>query len=656
MPQFRIVVILSGIFAVQNFIPILLLTNGGPGTATLVPGLDMYQSAFQNDQYGYGMAIGTLLFVVMLVFTLAAMRLLRSGPPEPPTSPSHQEVRFCNAHECEEEPSAAAALAATVVLTAAAGCSSGGSSAAAAAAAAPSSSRPNCRPTPARSRRRTTPACKALTQQYEAAHKNVTVQWLPNNTASITAANAHAGEPGLRRQRPRPGVGAVRPGHLRRHAERPAAEHQAVPGRSPTRTCRATPAGCRLFTACTIPYMTSPNGDIDIILGSNVETGMFYSKAAFAKAGITSTPTTWAEFITDLGKLKAAGVTPFMFADGGLCNPSWFERLATSSLLAGQVSQFDVNHAQVTNGLDVAVGINKGIISMSNPRYAEVWKLLGQLASFSASGESSYDACSDPNATTPPLSTQSMLIQGKVGILWGGSWYIPQLDSAGFTGKYGVFPEPPITSASTPLALGTSTVGMIGGPNGNGQWGVTSQQADGTMTPAKTATVMNFLAWLFTPQHLGNWIKINQSGADIPTETGAPSAQHARAEQPGPVGQGRHGGRRRARRRAVDRGDQLGAAAGPGVHRRVAAVLRVRLAVAVAADQLGAAWATQPTTSTWASTDGRREPAVRSVAHGKTWPVRSPAAPRAAAARGGTACAARLPLDQRRRAARSSSC
>ncbi len=77
MPQFRIVVILSGINAVQNFVPILLLTNGGPGTATLVPGLDMYQSAFQNDQYGYGMAIGTLLFVAMLIFTLAAMRLLR---------------------------------------------------------------------------------------------------------------------------------------------------------------------------------------------------------------------------------------------------------------------------------------------------------------------------------------------------------------------------------------------------------------------------------------------------------------------------------------------------------------------------------------------------------------------------------------------------
>ena len=77
LPQFRIVVILSGIYAVQNFVPILLLTNGGPGTATLVPGLDMYQSAFQNNQYGYGMAIGTLLFAAMLTFTLIATRLLR---------------------------------------------------------------------------------------------------------------------------------------------------------------------------------------------------------------------------------------------------------------------------------------------------------------------------------------------------------------------------------------------------------------------------------------------------------------------------------------------------------------------------------------------------------------------------------------------------
>ena len=86
-----IVVILSGIFAVQNFVPILLLTNGGPGTATMVPGLDMYQSAFQNDQYGYGMAIGTLLFAAMLIFTLAVMPACVPGRTD---RNSTQEVGF----------------------------------------------------------------------------------------------------------------------------------------------------------------------------------------------------------------------------------------------------------------------------------------------------------------------------------------------------------------------------------------------------------------------------------------------------------------------------------------------------------------------------------------------------------------------------------
>ncbi|MGI8449011.1 MAG: ABC transporter substrate-binding protein [Streptosporangiaceae bacterium] len=363
---------------------------------------------------------------------------------------------------------------------------------------------------------------KKLTSQWESAHKGFTVQWLPNNTASITQANATlesqssgGSAPDLVWEQYGPVTSGALPKGLLQNI-RPYLE-------KPNPYVSGNTSWLSLFSKSTLPYMSSPNGDIDIILGSNVETGMIYSKAAFAKAGITTAPASWADFVTDLGRLKAAGVTPMMFADGGLCNPSWFERLATSSLLAGQASQFDVNHAQVTNGLDVAVGIHKGIISMTNPRYAEVWKLLGQLVRYSGSGQSGYDACSNPNATSPPLSTQALLIQGKVGLLWGGSWFIPQLESAGYTGKFGVFPDPPITTASSPLASGTSTVGIIGGPNGNGQWGVTSAQADHSMTPAKTKTVMNLVAWLFTPQHLGYWIKINQSGADIPTETAAPT-------------------------------------------------------------------------------------------------------------------------------------
>jgi raffinose/stachyose/melibiose transport system substrate-binding protein len=407
----------------------------------------------------------------------------------------------------------------------AAACSSGGSSASSGAAASPGSAPVTIKavlpPNTGAISAADNAGLKTLTTQYEAAHKNVTVDWLPNNSSSITQSNATVesqasggAAPDLVWEQYGPVTsGSIPKGFLQNikpYLDKP---NPYVPGNT---------SWLSLFSPSTVPYMTSPDGSIDIILGSNVETGMFYSKDAFAKAGIAAAPTTWADFMTDLGKLKAAGVTPIMFADGGLCNPSWFERLATSSLLAPQVSKFNVNHAQVTTGLDVAVGINKGIISMNNPAYAQVWKILGQLEQYSGSGQSSYEACSPPTQTTPPLTTETLLTQGKVGMLWGGSWYLPQLNSLGFTGKYGVFPEPPITSATSPLATGTSTVGMIGGPNGNGQWGVTSQQADSSMTPAKTATVMDFLAWLFTPQHLGNWIKISGSGAFIPTETDAP--------------------------------------------------------------------------------------------------------------------------------------
>jgi raffinose/stachyose/melibiose transport system substrate-binding protein len=46
-------------------------------------------------------------------------------------------------------------------------------------------------------------------------------------------------------------------------------------------------------------------------------TGVFYNKALAAKAGITSTPSTLADFDADLAKAKKAGITPIVQFDGG---------------------------------------------------------------------------------------------------------------------------------------------------------------------------------------------------------------------------------------------------------------------------------------------------------------------------------------------------
>jgi raffinose/stachyose/melibiose transport system permease protein len=77
MGQIKLNLVLAIIGGVQNFAGILILTNGGPAGATEVPGLYMYNVAFQYGKIGYASAIGVLIFLCILVLTFLNMRYLR---------------------------------------------------------------------------------------------------------------------------------------------------------------------------------------------------------------------------------------------------------------------------------------------------------------------------------------------------------------------------------------------------------------------------------------------------------------------------------------------------------------------------------------------------------------------------------------------------
>lgn len=358
-----------------------------------------------------------------------------------------------------------------------------------------------------------------LTKQFERAHPNVTVDWLPEVASSVVTSNAElvteasgGDAPDVPWEQYAPALSGEIPAgifqNLKPYLDKP---NPYVPGNT---------RWLSLWQPSNLPYMEASNGTVPIIEASDVESDITYNKAAFAKAGIKAAPATWAQWVNDMAALKRVGITPLMIATGGVCDPSWYERVVGTSLLQPVVGKVDVNHATVTSALDDAVGIERGVISMSDPRYAEVWKLIEQLQPYLATGANSYDACSAPNATSPPLSPQSLLIKGKVAMLWLGAWTIPNFDQAGFSGKFGVFPEPTITQATTRYATGVVTKGIVGGPNGVGSWSVTTQKADNTMTPAKTAMVMNFLAYLFTPKNESAWVA-PEGCACIPTDKGA---------------------------------------------------------------------------------------------------------------------------------------
>lgn len=69
-PTTFFVVVISVISSFQVFDQALIMTNGGPGTATTTLVLYIYQQGFQSFEMGYAAAVALVLFAAIFVFTV----------------------------------------------------------------------------------------------------------------------------------------------------------------------------------------------------------------------------------------------------------------------------------------------------------------------------------------------------------------------------------------------------------------------------------------------------------------------------------------------------------------------------------------------------------------------------------------------------------
>ena len=76
-PTILLIVILAMVHATQAFETILLLTDGGPGSATRLVVQNMYQSAFGRLQPGYGVAQAVVLLPVILFVAWLQTRIFK---------------------------------------------------------------------------------------------------------------------------------------------------------------------------------------------------------------------------------------------------------------------------------------------------------------------------------------------------------------------------------------------------------------------------------------------------------------------------------------------------------------------------------------------------------------------------------------------------
>ncbi|NOX62200.1 MAG: sugar ABC transporter permease [Chloroflexi bacterium] len=82
--QIKLTMILIIIYQIQGFFGILVLTDGGPANASLVPGLYLYHQAFGAraseaiKDFGKASAVGVILFIMILILSFMLERFKRS--------------------------------------------------------------------------------------------------------------------------------------------------------------------------------------------------------------------------------------------------------------------------------------------------------------------------------------------------------------------------------------------------------------------------------------------------------------------------------------------------------------------------------------------------------------------------------------------------
>jgi raffinose/stachyose/melibiose transport system permease protein len=83
LPQLRqeigVCVTITVIAALSAFDIVYISTQGGPGTATMVPGLEIYELAFYNRQVGLASALAVVLMVLVLACIMPVQWFTRRG-------------------------------------------------------------------------------------------------------------------------------------------------------------------------------------------------------------------------------------------------------------------------------------------------------------------------------------------------------------------------------------------------------------------------------------------------------------------------------------------------------------------------------------------------------------------------------------------------
>jgi len=246
-----------------------------------------------------------------------------------------------------------------------------------------------------------------------------------------------------------------------------------------------------------------------------VETGLFYNKDLFSKAGVDPTTwNSWGTFVKDMQTVKSkTGVNALgMFVtQQGWSNWWWVDDMLMTANWADKENDFYMDkyktaspHRQL-NPEEVAKAIIDGKLNATDPRMDNFLKMSKEYVGLLPS-----DYASIPNLD----ELDPLFFGGKVASVWTGTWK-NKLYAKSIPFNYGIAYLPPFTKDDAPG--GTGTAYRVGGPSSAGQYGIPQS----TLKAGKMDLALDFLQFLSAPQNFGRMAKA--FGGYIPMVKGAQS-------------------------------------------------------------------------------------------------------------------------------------
>lgn len=245
-----------------------------------------------------------------------------------------------------------------------------------------------------------------------------------------------------------------------------------------------------------------------------VETGLYYNKDLFSKAGVDPNSwKSWNQMVTEMKSVKEKTNTAplgMFVAQQGWSNWWWMDDMLLTANWADKANDFYLDKYNIPgikfrqlSAEEMSKAIIEGKISATDPRMDNYLKMVKDYISLLPS-----DYAGIPNLD----ELDPLFYTGKVASVWTGTWKnAPYVKNIPF--NYGITYLPPFTKDDAPGGQGTAY--RVGGPSSAGQYGIAQSAAKA----GKLDLAVDFLQFISAPQNFGRLAK--SFGGFIPMVKGA---------------------------------------------------------------------------------------------------------------------------------------